>query len=195
MRPIHRLARPGALAGTLVLLFGALACASSRATSSTSNVANTARDCPVPTPRVDRIIGEAIGRVEPRDSPVRDPEQALRQICAMMTRSAAAWNRGDLDAFVRDYADDEGTTYIGSRGIVRGRAAIREVYAPRFAPGAARDSLHFERVEVDLLAPDLANTIGWYVLMRGDSVTARGPTSLVMRRMKGSWKIVHDHSS
>jgi len=113
----------------------------------------------------------------------------------MMSRSAAAWNRGDLDAFVRDYADDLGTTYIGSRGIVRGRAAIREVYAPRFAPGAARDSLHFERVEVDLLAPDLANTIAWYVLVRGDSVTAKGPTSLVMRRVNGAWKIVHDHSS
>ena len=45
----------------------------------------------------------------------------------MMRRSAAAWNRGDLDAFVGDYADDMGTTYIGSRGIVRGRTAIRDV--------------------------------------------------------------------
>jgi len=141
--------------------------------------------------------GTVIGAAQPRagDSRVSDPRVALRQICAMMARSADAWNRGELDAFVADYMEGEGTTYIGSRGIVRGPAAIRAVYAPRFGPGGVRDSLSFERVEVDLLAPDLANTIAWYVLMRGDSVTARGPTSLVMRRVKGSWKIVHDHSS
>lgn len=187
MRSIHRIG--------LGLLVGSVACASSSAPRFTSTTANTARTCPVATPRVDRIIGGAIGAAQPSDAHVTDPNEALRQICAMMSGSAAAWNRGDLDAFVRDYADDMGTTYIGSRGIMRGRASIREAYAPRFAPGATRDSLHFERVEVDLLGPDLANTIAWYVLVRGDSVTARGPTSLVMRRMNGAWKIVHDHSS
>ena len=162
----------------------------------------TARGCPRgPTPSAAGAelpadtTGAAGGRARPRDDTVRDPEVALREICAMMARSATAWNRGDLDDFVADYLDGEGTTYIGSRGIVRGPAAIRAVYAPRFAPGGVRDSLSFERVEVDLLAPDLANTVAWYVLTRGDSVTARGPTSLVMRRVRGQWKIVHDHSS
>lgn len=126
---------------------------------------------------------------------MRDARVALDQICAMMARSAAAWNRGDLDTFVADYMSGDGTTFIGRRGVVRGPAAIREVYAPRFGPGGVHDSLSFENVEVDLLAPDVANTIAWYVLARGDSVIARGPTSLVMRRVEGRWKIVHDHSS
>lgn len=129
---------------------------------------------------------------------IRSPESlaaARAEITAMMNRSAAAWNRGDLDAFVADYEDSPGTTYIGRRGIVRGRAAIRAVYAPRFAPGTARDSLSFENTEVDLLAPGVANVISWYRLARGDSTTASGPTSLVMRRSDGRWRIVHDHSS
>ena len=29
----------------------------------------------------------------------------------------------------------------------------------------------------------------------GDSTVARGPTSLVLRRVNGRWMIVHDHSS
>ncbi|MFL5578279.1 MAG: YybH family protein [Gemmatimonadaceae bacterium] len=134
-------------------------------------------------------------RAEGSDGAVRDARVALDQICAMMARSAAAWNRGDLDTFVADYMSGDGTTFIGRRGVVRGPAAIREVYAPRFGPGGVHDSLSFENVEVDLLAPDVANTIAWYVLARGDSVIARGPTSLVMRRVEGRWKIVHDHSS
>lgn len=118
----------------------------------------------------------------------------------MFQHGAVAWNAGQLDEFVSDYLDDDSrTTYIGSRGIVRGRAAIRSVYAPRFVSGAQRDSLRFENVEVDVLAPGVANAIGWYVLYRSvggrDSVTARGPTSLVMQRVDDRWLIVHDHSS
>lgn len=128
-------------------------------------------------------------------APVADSALAFAEICGMMQRSAVAWNRGDLDAFVADYLPGMRTTYIGSRGITRGVDAIRGAYAPRFAPGGVRDSLSFRALEVDLLAPDVANAIATYVLMRGDSVTAQGPTSLVMRRVSGRWLIVHDHSS
>jgi uncharacterized protein (TIGR02246 family) len=129
-------------------------------------------------------------------SPSAGASDAARgEIATMMERSAAAWNRGGLGAFMEDYLPGEGTTYVGRSGVLHGVEAIRAVYAPRFAPGGVRDSLSFEHLEVDLLAPDLANAIAYYVLARGDSVTARGPTSLVMRRIAGRWRIVHDHSS
>jgi uncharacterized protein (TIGR02246 family) len=129
-----------------------------------------------------------------------DAARARDEIAAMMARSADAWNRGDLDAFMDDYAPGEGTTYIGSRGLLRGPAAIRAAYAPRFAPGARRGTLRFEALEVDLLAPGVANAIATYVLTDrtaagADTTVARGPTSLVMRRAGGRWRIVHDHSS
>src|SRR5487761_2095389 len=130
----------------------------------------------------------------PRPEPV-DSVQIQRQVLAVLVHGAKAWNAGDLDDFVSDYLPDSETTFITKTGVLHGIAAIRSVYAARFAPGAQRDSLHFQGVEVDVLGPDLVNTIAWYVLMRGDSVTARGPTSLVMRRVSGRWRIVHDHSS
>ena len=127
-----------------------------------------------------------------------DTERAAvtNQIAAILVRSAASWNRGDLDAFVDDYLPGDTTTFVGGRGIVRGTPPIRAAYAPRFAPGGVRDSLSFDNTEIDLLAPGVANVISWYRLMRGDSTTARGPTSLVMRHdADGQWRIVHDHSS
>jgi uncharacterized protein (TIGR02246 family) len=132
-------------------------------------------------------------------SSVAERSKRRDEIVAMLARSATRWNRGDLDAFVEDYAPDSGTTYIGSRGILRGPAAIRAAYAPRFAPGGIRDSLSFQLVDVDPLGPDVLNVIATYILARRvggrDSITARGPTSLVMRRVDGRWRIVHDHSS
>lgn len=128
--------------------------------------------------------------------PANQRDAAAKEIVSMMNASAQAWNRGDLDGFVSYYEPDMTTTFIGRTGIVRGRAAIRAVYAPRFAPGGVRDSLSFENVNIDVLAPGLANVIAWYRLTRGDSTTGHGPTSLVMRRDgDGTWRIVHDHSS
>jgi uncharacterized protein (TIGR02246 family) len=122
-------------------------------------------------------------------------DTARAEIMTMLSRAAGDWNRGDLDAFVTDFMDSPRTTFVGSRGVLRGRAAIRAAYAPRFEAGAQRDSLSFDDVEVDLLAPGVAHVLGWYVLSRGDSVTARGPTSLIVERHGGRWWIVHDHSS
>jgi uncharacterized protein (TIGR02246 family) len=125
-----------------------------------------------------------------------DPRaQVAAEVCQMFARGAASWTRGDLDAFMHDYLPGEGTTYIGRSGVLHGPAAIRASYAPRFRPGVARDSLSFEQIEVDVLAPGVAHAIAYYVLSRGDSTVARGPTSLVLRKVEGRWLIVHDHSS
>jgi uncharacterized protein (TIGR02246 family) len=132
--------------------------------------------------------------------PSADERATLRtEIETMLSRGAANWNRGDLSAFVDDYLPGSETTYIGSKGVLRGPEAIRAAYAPRFAPGGVRDSLFFELVDVDPLAPDVANIIATWSLVRHvsgrDSLTGRGPTSLLMRRVGGRWRIVHDHSS
>lgn len=122
-------------------------------------------------------------------------DSALAEIRTTLDHGARAWNAGDLDDFLSDYLADSSTTFVTPRGVLHGIPAIRGVYAARFAPGGKRDSLHFESLEVDLLAPGVANAIAFYVLQRKDSVTAKGPTSLLMRRVNGKWKIVHDHSS
>jgi len=138
----------------------------------------------------------ALRRMSPTASPTAsDPAQVHREILAVLDHGARAWDAGNLDDFLSDYLPDSETTFITKTGVLHGIDAIRGVYAARFAPGARRDSLHFQNVEVDILAPDVVNTIAWYVLTRGDSITARGPTSLVMRRVNGRWRIVHDHSS
>lgn len=122
--------------------------------------------------------------------------EAWRDAQALLDHGAATWNRGDLEGFLSDYLPGERTSFVTQQRVLHGVAAIRERYVARyFAPGAHRDSLHFEGLEVDVLAADAVNAIAYYVLQRGDSVTARGPTSLVMRRVNGRWYIVHDHSS
>jgi uncharacterized protein (TIGR02246 family) len=126
-------------------------------------------------------------------APAADAAAVRDAVRALLAHGAATWNRGDLASFVSDYAPD--ASFVTPRRVLHGVAEIQAHYAPRFAPGGVRDSLSFQDVEVDVLGPDAVNAIAYYVLQRGDSVTARGPTSLVMRYRGGRWFIVHDHSS
>lgn len=113
----------------------------------------------------------------------------------MLVRSAAAWNRGDLDAFVSDYAADSTTTFVSGGRAQHGFAWIREHYGPSFAPGVPHDSLRFEEWAVRPLGADYALATARFVLFRGDSTTSSGPFTLVLRRERRDWKIIHDHTS
>ena len=116
-----------------------------------------------------------------------------REAAALLEHGAQAWNGGDLDGFVSDYTPD--ATFVTSRGLVRGTAEIEARYRPRFAPGAVRDSLTFRLLDVERIGAAATTLVATYVLTRGDSVTSTGPTSLVLKRVAGRWKIAHDHSS
>jgi uncharacterized protein (TIGR02246 family) len=117
------------------------------------------------------------------------------QITSQLDRAADDWNRGDLESFLSDYAAESTTTFIDGRRSRHGFEFIRQNYAPRFAPGARRDSLRFEEVEARHLSPDLALVTARFVLTRGGTVTASGPFTLVMERRPAGWRILHDHSS
>jgi ketosteroid isomerase-like protein len=128
-------------------------------------------------------------------SPSSDSAALTHLIAAQLERSALDWNRGDLDGFLSDYAPESTTTFIDGRRAREGMGFIRENYAPRFSPGASRDSLHFEELKVRGLSPTLALVTARFILQRGSEVTASGPFTLVMERRPEGWKILHDHSS
>jgi uncharacterized protein (TIGR02246 family) len=117
------------------------------------------------------------------------------QITSQLDRAADDWNRGDLERFLADYAAESTTTFVDGRRARHGFEFIREYYAPRFAPGARRDSLRFEEVEARHLSPGLALVTARYVLTRSGIVTASGPFTLVMEQSPAGWLILHDHSS
>ncbi|MDH4132151.1 MAG: nuclear transport factor 2 family protein [Gemmatimonadota bacterium] len=124
-----------------------------------------------------------------------DPIALRDTIIAQFSRSAEAWTRGDLDAFMADYVQDSLTGYVTGGRVQHGFDRIRAGYAPRFAPGATRDSLRFENFEVRPLAPRVALVTARFVLFSGGNTSASGPFSLVMERRPDGWKILHDHTS
>ena len=134
-------------------------------------------------------------RPEPRPLPTMDPGSLTGLLLRQFGQSAAAWNRGDLEAFMADYAPDTLPTFMSAGHLRRGFNFIRENYAPRFAPGARRDSLRFEEFNVRPITAEFALVTARYILYRNGSTTASGPFTLLMQHHPEGWKILHDHSS
>jgi ketosteroid isomerase-like protein len=143
-------------------------------------------------------VGLAVGcasraaRVAEPPTP-ENPDSAIR---AMLARSAADWNRGDLAGFMSDYANDSLTGYVAGAHVAYGWQRLFDRYRTMyFAPGTSRDSLAFEEVRVRPLAPGVALCTARFKLVRHDAVTASGPFTLVLVARGDRWQIVHDHTS
>ena len=118
------------------------------------------------------------------------------EIAAMLRRSAADWNRGDLAGFMSDYARDSLTSYVSGGHAQYGWQKLADRYrANYFAPGKSRDSLTFEEVRVRPLTMDLAYATARFLLHRGDSLVASGPFTLILQKRGERWQILHDHTS
>ncbi|MHA6722775.1 YybH family protein [Sphingomonas sp. RS2018] len=121
----------------------------------------------------------------------------LTAIVAAMNASAAGWNAGDVVRFMGVYSDSPAASFVTSRGILRGKAAMLENYRKHydFADPAKRGRLSFETVDYRPLGRGNALYIARYTLTYPDGKTTSGLTSLVFAREPGGWKIIADHSS
>ena len=124
------------------------------------------------------------------------PGDPQAEVAAMLERSAADWNRGDLAGFMGDYAKDSSTSYVSAGHVQYGWQKLYDRYQTTyFAPGKFRDALTFGEVRVRPLTLDLALCTARFALRRGDSVTASGPFTLLLQKRGDRWQILHDHTS
>lgn len=126
-------------------------------------------------------------------------EVAIR---ATMDGQVAAWNRGDIDGFMRGYANSPETTFIGST-VEHGYALILARYRRAYATQAEMGALRFDGVSVRLLpcasgAAEYAVVTGRFHLTRsthGAAAKDDGVFDLIWHHEADEWKIILDHTS
>ena len=126
-------------------------------------------------------------------------ETAIRSV---MTAQAAAWNKGDVAAFMQGYENSPDTTFVGSR-VNKGYEPILNRYQANYTTPAQMGTLSFSNLEVRLLpstcgAAEYALVTGSFHLERtqkGAATKDDGLFTLVWRKGPDGWKIVLDHSS
>ncbi len=121
--------------------------------------------------------------------------ETKEEITSMLKEQDAAWNRGDLDAFMKPYDTTGELVYIGSSGPMRSAKAMKERYEARYKKGESDfGKLTFSDLQVEDLGPGLARAWGkWLVEQKDQKQT--GWFSLILKKTNDGWKIIHDHSS
>lgn len=124
------------------------------------------------------------------------PAAATAAVRAVLDAQVAAWNRGDLEGFMAGYWRSPELVFCSGATVTKGWDATLERYRKRYqAEGREMGRLSFDRIEVQPLGADAAFARGAFRLQMSDGQEPHGLFTLVLRRMDGAWRIVHDHTS
>jgi beta-aspartyl-peptidase (threonine type) len=118
------------------------------------------------------------------------------EIRAVLQQQQGAWNRGDLEAFMRGYARSPELTFYSGANVTSGWDQTLERYRKRYQSGGnSMGKLTFSDLEIHVLAPDAAWVGGRWQLDMQDGKKPGGLFTLIFRKLPEGWKIVHDHTS
>jgi uncharacterized protein (TIGR02246 family) len=112
----------------------------------------------------------------------------------VLAKQNAAWNRGDIDAFMVGYWENDSLMFIGKSGITYGYKNTLANYKKNYPDTIVMGKLTFTLIHVKPLSPEYFHITGKYYLTRtiGD---ASGHFTLMFRKINGKWVIISDHSS
>jgi len=116
------------------------------------------------------------------------------EIRSVLAEQDAAWNRGDIPAFMKDYWQSEDLRFASGGKVNRGYEATLNGYLTRYPDKAAMGQLSFTDLETQMMSATDALVFGRWELLR-DTDKPGGLFTLHMRKIDGAWKIMSDHTS
>jgi ketosteroid isomerase-like protein len=125
---------------------------------------------------------------------VKQNETAVAQIRSVLQAQQDAWNRGDIDGFMNGYARLASTVFISEDTLTRGWQTVRDRYRKKYSDRAKMGTLTFSDLEIMLLSSDSAVASGRWKLKRAND-QPHGRFTLIFKRLRQGWRIVHDHTS
>src|SRR5437870_3820707 len=120
--------------------------------------------------------------------------ETLRLIRAVLDAQAAAWNRGDIEGYMNGYDRSPKTEFVGGDSITRGWQEVLDRYKKRYDTREKMGTLTFSDLGITMLSKDAALVLGRWRLKRAND-EPHGTFTLLFRKRKAGWRIVHDHSS
>jgi ketosteroid isomerase-like protein len=118
-------------------------------------------------------------------------EAAIR---AVLDAQREAWNRGDIEGYMDGYDRSPDTVFVSGDRVNRGWQTVLDRYKKSYGSREKMGVLTFSDLEITVLSKDAALVLGRWHLKRA-SDEPHGTFTLLFRKAKAGWKIVHDHTS
>ena len=122
------------------------------------------------------------------------PRASVAAIRAVLDAQRDAWNRGDVAGYMDGYARTKTTIFVSGDNVTRGWQTVLDRYRKSYNSREKMGTLTFSDLEITPIGNDAAIVLGRWHLQRAND-EPHGRFTLIFRRTKQGWKIVHDHTS
>ena len=126
-------------------------------------------------------------------SPARS-EKAIAAIRSVLESQRDAWNRGDIEGYMDGYDRSEKTVFVSGDTVTRGWQTVLERYRKNYDTREKMGVLTFSDLEITLFSNDSASVLGRWSLKRMND-EPHGRFTLIFKRTRKGWRIIHDHTS
>lgn len=120
--------------------------------------------------------------------------RTVAAIRAVLDAQRDDWNRGDIEGYMDGYARSEDTVFVSGDNVTRGWQTVLERYKKNYDSREKMGTLTFSDLETTLVGSDAAVVLGRWHLKRATD-EPHGRFTLIFRKTKQGWKIIHDHTS
>jgi ketosteroid isomerase-like protein len=126
--------------------------------------------------------------------PGKRDEKSENDIRRVMNEQAIAWNAGDIEGYMKGYRNSPQLKFVSGSNVTRGWQPTLERYKKNYDSKAKMGVLSFSDLEITILSKDSAVVLGTWTLRR-EKDNPGGKFTLIFRKFKEGWRIVHDHTS
>ncbi len=121
---------------------------------------------------------------------------ASEEIRQVIDKQQAAWNQGDLEAFMAGYWNSPDLTFFSGARESKGWQAALDRYKKTYqGAGKEMGKLQFANLRIEMLGPESAFVRGEFHLTMSDGKTPHGLFTLIFKKFPDGWKIIHDQSA
>jgi len=121
----------------------------------------------------------------------RNHEQAIERL---LQQQASAWNQGDLTGFMEGYWKSDSLRFIGRSGITYGWQQTLTNYQRGHPDKTSMGTLRFTVLHLNKISGRYRQVIGKWELTRTIG-NVNGYFTLLLKKQRGQWLIISDHSS
>jgi len=115
-------------------------------------------------------------------------------ILKLLEDQRQAWNRGDINEYMQGYNQSDSLLFVGKNGPQYGWNNTLENYKKSYPSKSAMGYLSFDIKEIKMIDANHAFVLGaWHLKREKDE--PKGYFTLLVKKIKGQWKVIADHSS
>lgn len=120
--------------------------------------------------------------------------KSIAAIRAVIEAQRDAWNKGDIEGYMDGYDRSDTTVFVSGDTVTHGWQTVLDRYKKGYDTREKMGQLSFSDLEFTILGKDSAVVVGRWSLKRAND-EPHGRFSLIFKRTKQAWRIIHDHTS